>query len=80
MNINECKSVVKEIIKYNLGNNDADDYGRNIIPMLVSIPGVGKTSIIDQIVEEEDYHLLTIPLASYDAGEIAGFPMLNKEK
>ena len=79
MNINECKSVVKEIIKYNLGNNDADDYGRNIIPMLVSIPGVGKTSIIDQIVEEEDYHLLTIPLASYDAGEIAGFPMLDKE-
>ena len=80
MNISECKAFVQEMIRYNLNNNDAKDYGRNIVPFLVSKPGIGKTSVIEQITEEEDYHLLTIPLASYDAGEIAGFPMLNKEK
>jgi hypothetical protein len=79
MNINECKAVVKEILVYNLSNNDAKDYGRNIIPLLVSKPGLGKTSVVEQIAEEEGYHLFTIPLASYDAGEIAGFPMLDKE-
>jgi len=80
MNIHECKKVVSAIIEYNLNSIDDGDYSRNIVPMLVSKPGIGKTSIIEQICKEEEYHLEVIPLASYDAGEIAGFPMLNKEK
>ena len=80
MNINECKEVVTGIIGYNLDNNDSKDFGRNIVPLLVSKPGLGKTSIVEQIAEEKDYHLITVPLASYDAGEIAGYPILNKEQ
>jgi len=79
MNINECKAIVTEVIKYNLGYKDDNDYGRNIVPMLVSKPGIGKTSIVEQIAKENDYHLVTVPLASYDAGEIAGYPMLDKD-
>lgn len=79
MNINECKEIVAGIIDYNLHNHNRDDFGRNIVPMLVSIPGIGKTSIVEQIAVEKDYHLVTVPLASYDAGEIAGYPMLDKE-
>jgi len=80
MNITECKEVVSAILKYNLNESDTKDFGRNIVPMLVSKPGIGKTSIVEQIAEEDDYHLLTIPLASYDAGEIAGYPILDKEE
>lgn len=80
MNINECKEVVAAILKYNLNESDSKDFGRNIVPMLVSKPGIGKTSIVEQIAVEDDYHLLTIPLASYDAGEIAGYPILDKEE
>jgi len=79
MNIHECKEVVSAIVKYNLSSINDGDYSRNIVPMLVSKPGIGKTSIVEQVCNEEEYHLEVVPLASYDAGEIAGFPMLNKE-
>ena len=79
MNIKECEEIVETMIKYNLDNNNVGDYADNIVPMLVSIPGVGKTSIVEAIAKRNDYHLETVPLASYDAGEIAGFPMLDRE-
>jgi len=79
MNIKECEEIVETMIKYNLDNNNVGDFSDNIVPMLVSIPGVGKTSIVEAITKRNGYHLETVPLASYDAGEIAGFPMLDKE-
>jgi hypothetical protein len=80
MNINECKEVVAAIIEYSLTGTATQDFGRNIVPLLVSKPGLGKTSIVEQIAKENDYHLVTVPLASYDAAEIAGYPMLDKEQ
>lgn len=80
MNIKECKEVVTAILQSNLKGSKVKDFGSNIVPMLVSKPGIGKTSIIEAICDEHEYHLMTIPLASYDSGEIAGFPMLNKEE
>jgi len=79
MNIKECEKIVETMVKYNLDNNNVGDFADNIVPMLVSIPGVGKTSIVEAIARRNNYHLETVPLASYDAGEIAGFPMLDKD-
>ena len=79
MNIKDTKEIVETILEFNLNNKKSGDFSDNIVPMLVSIPGIGKTSIVEAIAKEKDWHLYTVPLASYDAGEIAGFPMLDKE-
>jgi len=78
MNIVESKELVKRVSEYNIAS-EKDDYARNIILNLESVPGVGKTSVVTQAAEEIDFDCTVIPLASYDAGEIAGFPMLDKE-
>ena len=79
MNIKEAEQLLETTLEYNLSSNKVGDFGDNIIPMLVSLPGIGKTSVVERVSKKNDWHLFTIPLASYDAGEIAGFPMLDKE-
>ena len=79
MDIKETKEILETILEYNLTSNKTGDFADNIIPHLVSLPGIGKTSIVEAVTKEKDWYLYTIPIASYDAAEIAGFPMLDKE-
>jgi hypothetical protein len=75
----EATELLRKTLAYNINISDNDDFARNIILNFESFPGVGKTSCVTQVCKQEDYNLNIIPIASYDAGEIAGFPMLDKE-
>jgi len=83
MNPNDAKELIKKVSKHNIEvgmkPKDMKDFADTLILNLESFPGVGKTSIVGQATEEIDFNLDCIALASYDAGEIAGFPMLDKE-
>ena len=65
MNLDTAKTIVRNIFKGNL-EGKSDDFARNIVPHLVSDPGIGKTSIIKQICVEEGYNLIEVVLPQYD--------------
>ena len=79
MNLATAKTIVRNLIKGNLEGDNTTDFARNIVPHLVSDPGIGKTSIVKQICTEEGYHLIEVVLPQYDPAELSGFPMLDME-
>ena len=80
MNIDQAKTVVSTILQKNKEAASNRDFASNIIPYMVSAPGIGKTSVVEELAEELGWDLITVPLASYDAAEIAGFPIPDKEQ
>ena len=64
MDIKETKEILETILEYNLTSNKTGDFADNIIPHLVSLPGIGKTSIVEAVTKEKDWYLYTIPIAS----------------
>ena len=79
MNLKKAKTAIEAILKANLEQNADKDYARNIVPYLVSVPGLGKSSIIEQICDENDWDLDVLVAATMDVVDLGGMPMLNEE-
>ncbi len=65
INIAQAEQYIKTIIKANL------------VPMLTSSPGIGKSDIVQQIAEYYNLELISIFLSHYDPTELHGFPVIK---
>lgn len=52
----------------------------NLVPMLHSSPGIGKSSLAQQIADDHDLVLIDIRLSYFDPVELNGLLMVNKDK
>ena len=77
MKISQAKKVVTELVKFNLS---ASSQELQLIPMLHSAPGLGKSAIVKQVAEDLDIECRTVIFAQFDSGELGGFPVLSKDR
>lgn len=86
MKISAAKSLLSAIFQYNL-DQAASGAGEHtyLVPFFIGDPGVGKTAIPRQVAREMsaslgvDIGYYQAIIAQYDAGEMAGLPMMDKE-
>ena len=76
MRITQAKTIVKAAIENNL-NNAGGSHSSYIVPMLWSLPGVGKSTVISDTLKEMGLQEQQIIVAQFDAGEMGGFPFLE---
>jgi hypothetical protein len=57
-----------------------DVLSAGLVPMLVSSPGIGKSSIAKQISDAENLKLIDIRLSQCDPCDLNGFPSVNGER
>lgn len=80
MNINQAKEIVKAIVQHNIdAKAEGANTGRLMTPQLVSDPGIGKSSVVEQVAEELGLEFRVVMLASYDSGELGGMPYLDED-
>jgi hypothetical protein len=81
MKITQAKAVVEAAIKsaLALSGSGARD-SQYITPYLTSAPGLGKTSIVEQIADEMGLGLVILSLAQYDYSEIAGWNLPSEDR
>lgn len=77
VSIKEVGSILSAIFEH---NEKQVDYGRCIVPMLVSDPGVGKTSVCSQVAKSQGRFMRTIIAASCEPQDLAGIPDIIHEK
>tara|TARA_R110000868_G_scaffold52904_2_gene166558 strand:- start:2162 stop:3202 length:1041 start_codon:yes stop_codon:yes gene_type:complete len=85
MKLSVAKEIIKEILLQNLANYKKPNY-KIVVPYLVGLAGIGKTSIIYQIAEEiseaikESFAVAELPLAQYSETDIAGWALPNADR
>ena len=77
MRLTQAREIVKSMIKHNLDLPENASNSAYLIPMLWSLPGEGKTTVISDLAKELDMELRTVILAQFDAGELGGFPIVQ---
>jgi hypothetical protein len=93
MNIGDGKTLLREIVRYNMEQHAKVDstkkslmHSTYIVPFFVGDPGVGKTAIPNQVAKEFqeqlepqgiDFYFSETIVAQYDAGEMAGLPFMG---
>ena len=65
MNYSECLSTVDLIIE------------TNDVPLIIGESGVGKTSLVKYIAQNNKYYLVTIDANLLKEGEIGGLPIVE---
>lgn len=80
MKLIDAKEVVLEMFNHNLSLPVTAKDDEFLIPMLWSLPGEGKTSIIEELAKDMNADLRTVIVAQFDAGELGGFPALDMER
>ena len=78
MKLSQARSIVKSTIDHNL-NNDGGSNSSYLCPMLWSLPGEGKSTVISDLLKEMGLQEQQLIAAQYDAGELGGFPMIDHE-
>ena len=78
MKLSTAKNVVRSFIEHNLNNTNGSN-ASYLCPMLWSLPGEGKTTMIEDLTESMGLELITVIFAQFDAGELGGFPMVDKD-
>lgn len=75
MRLRDAKILLASIVQYNLEQFEKEaGHKTYVVPMLVSDPGIGKTSVIRQVAYESGLPYHQCIIAQYDAGEMAGLP------
>jgi len=79
MKLSDTKAIVESFVKHNLSLEVGSSNSKYLVPMLWSLPGEGKTTAIEDLAKELKYEIVTLVPAQFDAGELGGFPIVNKE-
>ena len=79
MKLEESKEIIKAFVNHNLSLGEDSSYASRLIPMLWSLPGEGKSTMVADLGKELDMDVSTVMVATFDAGELAGFPLVDKE-
>ena len=79
MKLSETKAIVKSFVQHNLALPEGSSNAKYLIPMLTSLPGEGKSSMIEDLAKELGMEIQTLMPSQFDAGELGGFPIVNKE-
>ena len=78
MKITDAKEIVKASIEFNI-NNEGGSNSSYICPMLWSLPGLGKSTILSDTIAEMGLEEIQLIAAQFDAGELGGYPMVDQE-
>lgn len=79
MRINEAKSLLAEIVRFNLTEyENGKNTSAYLLPMFIGDPGVGKTAIPVQVAEEAEIPYFQTIVAQFDPGELAGLPFIGE--
>lgn len=79
MNITTAIEIVAQMIQHNLNLPEDASNSAYLIPMLWSLPGEGKTTAVEDLAKSMNMDLRTVIIAQYDAGELGGFPAIDRE-
>ena len=80
MRISDAKKLINSVAMYNMETAAAGKRHNDfVVPFLLGDPGVGKTSILRQVADELGLDYYQVILAQFDAGELAGLSVMNKE-
>ena len=79
MKLSNAKKIAQSFIESNAALSTTANNSEYLVPMLWSLPGEGKTSMIEALAEEMGYKVVTVVAAQFDAGELGGFPMVDTE-
>ena len=75
MKLSQAQQIISASVESNMTINGWSS--KRIVPMLWGIPGLGKSTIVRAVAEALGIDCIVINLAEYDAGELAGYPMLK---
>ena len=81
MKITVAKSIIRNAILANLelAKQDNPRNSSFVTPFIVSDPGLGKSTMVTDLVKELGLQQQDLIVAQFDAAELAGFPMLDAE-
>lgn len=79
MKLSQAKAIVKAMVNSNLSLNKKASNAEYLVPMLWSKPGEGKTTMVEDLVEELDMDIVTVIVAQFDYAELGGFPKLSQD-
>jgi len=79
MNISNAVEVVAQMLQHNLNLPKNSSDAAYLIPMLWSLPGEGKTTAVCDLADSLQWDIRTVIVAQYDAGELGGFPVIDRE-
>ena len=74
MKITNAKNIIKAVTARTMETGKQD-----VVPYLCSIPGLGKSSVVQQVADELGIPMQTVILAQFDAAELGGFPYLSED-
>ena len=78
MRISNTANVLREAIKTNKKLiKDGVNPNKMITPFLVGDPGIGKTSIVEQVADELGVECRSVIIAQYDPADLAGLPIVE---
>ena len=75
-----AKKMLAKILQKNWSYPEGTNPNKYITVNLQSVPGVGKTSIVEQVAKENNAGFIPVVIAQYDPAEIAGFPVLSADR
>ena len=76
--LSQARTIIKAAIDHNL-NNEGGSNSSYITPMLWSLPGEGKSTMMSDLISEMDLQEIQVIAAQFDAAELGGFPALDHE-
>ena len=65
---------VKEVLKLFLNGKQP------VVPFLLGKPGIGKSAIVNQVAEENNFQFIDLRLSQLDSCDVRGIPRVDKEK
>lgn len=78
MKLTEAREIIEAAIKFNL-NNTGGSNSSYICPMMWSLPGLGKSTIMTDIINDLGLQEIQVIAAQFDAGELGGFPLVDAD-
>jgi len=75
-----AKSMLSKTLQKNWSYPEGTNPNKYITVNLQSVPGIGKTSIVEQVAKENNAGFIPVVIAQYDPAEIAGFPVLSEDR
>lgn len=80
MRLSDTKELCLSLLNQNFEMSKEDNprlSNRSIVPMLESVPGIGKTSIVSEIAKETGARLITVRLSDREPTDVTGWHVPN---